>query len=504
MNILRKIFRFKGFWISMSMAFLFSALLYFEATSVLNTIELKSVDLRFLLRGPVEPSGSVAIAFVGEKSIKELGRWPWSRKLIAQLIQALNEYGAKTIGFDVLFTDPEVSPDLGRLKELSGSFVTLGLMNDSPGNQAFFDELMEAREQSDNDVLMASVMEDWGNVVLAMAFMHSRKKPEDFPSYLVDAAYDSFSKESELKRFEPLTYNGRILPVPVLANATKNLGFVNSFTDPDGALRREMMVINHDGALFAPLGLRIAQAYLGVDTEDVTLYANEKITLGPNAIPVNSEGFALINYYGPNYTIPSYPVVDILRGRVAPEELKNKAVIVGGAALGMADLWPSPFSPALFGVEKQATVVENILRNDFLRCPTWVTYVNIAALLFLGVLMGIVLPSLTTMWAIPFALICFLTYSGVVQFAFVKYRLLLNFTCPALQIVLVYTAISAYRYLTEERDRKFLQATFASYLAPELIEEMFNTKTIPELGGEARTITAYFTDIEDFSGFSDM
>ena len=502
-NVMRRIFKFKGFWISMSIAFLFSALLYFDATCVFNTIELKSVDLRFLLRGAVEPRGSVAMAFVGEKSIKELGRWPWSRKLIAQLIQTLNEYGAKTIGFDVLFTDPEVSHEFGKFKELSESFISLGLMNDSPDHQAFFDELMEAREESDNDALMASVMEDWGNVVLGMAFVPSKKKPEDFPPYLVDAAYVSFGKESDLKRFEPLTYNARILPVPVLANATKNLGFVNSFTDPDGALRREMMAINHDGAFFAPLGLRIAQAYLGVDTEDVTLYANERITLGGNVIPVNSEGFALINYYGPNYTIPSYPVVDILRGRVAPEKLKNKAVIVGGAAIGMADLWPSPFSPALFGVEKQATTVENILQNDFLRCPTWVTYVNIAAVLFLGVLMGIVLPSLTTMWSIPFALICFLTYSAVVQFAFVKYRLLLNFTCPALEIVLVYTAVSAYRYLTEERDRKFLQVTFASYLAPELIEDMFNSKTMPELGGEARTITAYFTDIEDFSAFSE-
>lgn len=502
-KVIRSVFRFTVFRISIAISLLFSALIYFNATSVFDAVEMKTVDLRFFFRGPIQPSGDVAIALVDEKSITALGRWPWSRKIIARLIQALNEYGAGIIGFDVLFTDPEVTPELAELNALSELFIDLGLMNDSTQSQTFFDELMEAREVADNDALMAAAMEHRANVVLGMAFIPSHDKPEPVPPYLANAAFVSFENSDGLKEFAPPLYNGRILPLPALSRAAKTMGFVNSFTDQDGALRRETMTINHDGALFAPLGLRIAQAYLGIQSDNVTLHAGERITMGERVIPIDSRGFSLINYYGPNYTIPCYPAVDILHRRISPDKLRNKVVIVGGAAVGIADLWPTPFSPAFMGVEKQATIVENVLQDNFIQSPERLKYLNIGLVLFFGVLMASVLARARTAWAIPFSMVCFSAHSAVVQFAFANHRILLNFTCPALEILLIYTAVSAYRYLTEERDKRFLRETFRNYLAPELIEDMFKSKTMPELGGEAKTITAFFTDIEGFSAFSE-
>jgi adenylate cyclase len=489
--------------ISMSLAGLFTLLLLVNATFLFDFIERESVDMRFVLRGVAEPSGHVAIAFIGEESIKALGRWPWSRRVIADLIQTLNDYGARVIGFDVLFIDPEVSPDLAKLKALSDSFTALGLLTEAPARQAYFKELQSARQAADYDARMAEVMAKEGNVVLAMAFLPGPEQNEPFPKFLEKGAYVSFRKQDEIKNFYPPKYNDRALPLPVLADAAANLGFLISEPDPDGALRHEMMTINHEGMIFAPLGLRVAQIYLGLDNPELNLYFNDKITLGDREIPIDSEGLALINYYGPSYTFPSYAVVDILERKVPPEKLNGKAVIVGGAAVGMADLWPNSFSPSFPGVEKQATIVDNILQNNFLRQPRALKYVDIALVLFFGLLMGLILPGLRTLWSIPFSLGCFILFAALVQFAFVHYRVLLNFSLPALQILLAYAFISAYRYFAEERDKRFLQATFSTYLDPELIDEMYNKREIPRLGGEARNITAYFTDIESFSSFSE-
>ncbi|MBW2330686.1 MAG: adenylate/guanylate cyclase domain-containing protein [Deltaproteobacteria bacterium] len=96
------------------------------------------------------------------------------------------------------------------------------------------------------------------------------------------------------------------------------------------------------------------------------------------------------------------------------------------------------------------------------------------------------------------------TYILLCQYLFSHLGAWLNIVYPVgVVLVPTYVSLTGYKYLTEERDKRFLKATFSSYLAPELIDDMYKSKTMPELGGEARTITAYFTDIEGFSTFSE-
>jgi len=488
----------------MAIAIMFIILPFTPVGSIFDFIHHESLDMRFLLRGPVKPSGKVVIALVDQKSINAYGRWPWSRSLIARIIETLKESGVKTIGFDVLFPDPEVPHELAQFKKLAESYLTLGLLDESRKSRKFYNKIIEAGKAFDKDALMASKMEEFGNVVLGMAFLPSHEEAEPLSNdLLLKMAYLSFANQDELGIFEPNIFENRTIPVPVLARAAKSMGFVNTDTDTDGALRYEYMVINHDGAFFAPLGLRIVQAYLGLNNEDIVLHFNKKVTIGASDIPIGSNGSALINYYGPAFTFPSYPVADILQGKIPTDKLKDKVVLVGGAVVGFADLWPTPFSPAFYGVEKQATVVENILQNEFLSDPLWVQYFNIAVILFLGLILGITIHRLSNLWAILFSITCLVAYSAAVQIAFVKYRLVLNFTFPALQIIFTYMVIAAYRYFIEERDKRFLKSTFENYLAPEVIDNMYKSKSVPELGGESRNITAYFTDIQEFSSFSE-
>jgi adenylate cyclase len=463
----KHVLKSRGFWISMIITALFGALVILNATSIFDIIEMKSNDIRFQLRGETKPSGNVAIALVDEHSIDAIGRWPWSRKIIAALINRLNEYGAKTIAFDVLFTEPEVSPELGILNQLTDVFIQQGLLNDSPGNQVFFEELMEARNESDSDMLMATVMNEKGNVILSMAFLDTLSESgKPLPGNVARAAYAKVEPAAAGDRTGyARKLNDYIAPLPVFAKEADSLGFVNSFPDPDGAFRRELMVIQYRSHYFASLGLKAAQLYLDIPDDDVTLYLNKKIAMGSKEIPLDKENFVRINFYGSNNVIPNYSIIDILTGELDPELFKDKAIIIGGAAAGIEDLLPNPFSPVFRGVEKQATIVENIIQDNFIHQPYHQKYIEII---------------------------------------FVEHNMLLNFSCPILQIVLIYVTISAYRYFSEEKDKKFLKATFQSYLSPELIDEMHANRAHPKLGGEVRNITAFFTDIQGFSTFSEL
>src|SRR5919108_6257344 len=74
---------------------------------ILDLIELKTYDLRFLSRGHVPPSPAVVMAVIDEKSLDAEGRWPWPRSKIAALVDILSQDGARAIGFDIVFSEPD-------------------------------------------------------------------------------------------------------------------------------------------------------------------------------------------------------------------------------------------------------------------------------------------------------------------------------------------------------------------------------------------------------------
>ncbi|MCK4389259.1 MAG: adenylate/guanylate cyclase domain-containing protein [Desulfobacterales bacterium] len=504
MKILRHIFKVNAFKISLIITALICLAIYYRFDlPFVESLELKSYDVRFKLRGVKEPSGKVAIVAIDDKSIELIGRWPWPRSAFAELIARLYEAGVKTIGFDLLFTEPDQSPELESIDALIQSFLDLGLLRPNDNSEIFFNELMEAAESADNDAMLAAVTKEVGNVVFSMAFVPSKDEPEGFAPYLLDSAYESFGNEEGLASFDPVSLNGTLLPIPVLGDAAAVLGFVNFIPDIDGAMRRGIVVLEHGGALFAPLGVRIAQNYLNLDNEDIAVHFGKRVEVGPCAIPIDRKGMSYINYYGPNYTIPYYSVVDVLSGEIGPERFEGKIVLVGGAAVGLGDLWPNSFTKSFWGVEKQATIVENILDENFMRRPDRVVYVDIAIIVALGLLLGLVLPVLRQLWTIPFTLLIVVLLCGANQYVFVNHRIWLLFVYPMIEIGLVYSGISAFKYLTEEREKKKIKGAFEQYMNPSVVRRVMEHPELLKLGGEKRELSVLFSDIRGFTSISE-
>ena len=501
---------------------------------VLQRLDLLASALRFRARGIKAPSGEVVIAAIDEKSIDQLGRWPWPYTMQAQLVDRLVEYGAAAIGYDVVFSSSDTSAGVENLRTIQDKLRADSGVSDGEA-MAF---LERAVAEADHDRIFAEAMQRSGRTVLGYFFHWNRDdvvhlREVELERYLQNirgSKYDAIIKAGgtqiqHLALPSAWAVESSIAP---LSMAAWGGGFFNSSPDFDGVNRRYRLIVKYrnfvdvageQDYLFAPLGVRVLERYL--QTQDRK--ASTTFWIGPDGvtrvgiqsgkgtyvIPTDWKGQMLINHLGPSTPRPLFPrysIADILAGRheaAPPEAFRDKMVLVGATALGLVDLRVTPFDPNFPGVELHATVIDNMLRGDFLVEPWWADVYTGGMIFVLGILLTFALPRLGAAWSGLSAVLVLLASLAVNYGLFIAEGLRLNLVYPLLVAVVVAGGMTLYRYVIEEKDKRFIRKTFETYLSPALIERMVQNKTMPKLGGESGVHSAYFTDIASFSSFSE-
>ncbi len=228
----------------------------------------------------------------------------------------------------------------------------------------------------------------------------------------------------------------------------------------------------------------------------------QRLECGPAVrIPLTPDNTHIITYFGPgSETFRKYSYSDIYENRVQGG-LSGKIFIVGSSAPGMFDLIHAPLNRQYPAVEVHASLIRSFLSNTFVtRLPSWSDQV---LALLAGMLIGTVAFAFGPLLGALAAVVGCIVYGFVAISVFSESRLWIEMARPILTVMLSYAAVMSYRYMTEEKDRKFLQSTFKTYLSPEIIDTMYRQKQFPKLGGEERVCSAYFTDIQSFSTFSE-
>lgn len=510
-NPIRVIFSLNPFSITFFIT-LGVCILFYIGVPILEMIELRSYDLRFISRGERRPSPHVLIAVIDEKSLDTEGRWPWPRSKIAQLIRKLSDKGAKVIGFDIGFIEPDENSNIKFIQELERYLKKNNL------NSHKIEKFLETSKLiADQDLALArAIRESKAKVVLGYFFHMSKKSlkytltEEHIKEQLLrlkNSRYPMvFYEDKSLKSSPFINAYAPESNLKIISDAAPSAGYFNMFPSRDGVVRRFPLVINCRGESYMPLSVRSLWEYL--DRPPLMIRVSsigiEGIQLGERFIPTDEHGQMLINYLGPGGTFPHISIGDILRDKVPDEIFKDKIVLVGATAIGIYDMRNTPFDPVFPGVEIHATVIDNIINGNFLSKPSWTEIFDVVAILVLGFITGFIASRVSPLKGIIFSSVLFALHIFVTQYLFVNRGVWLNMVYPLLTVLLVFMGISIYHYLIEEKDKRFLHATFKSYLSPELIDQMVQNKTMPELGGEAKVITAYFTDIQSFSTFSEL
>jgi adenylate cyclase len=408
-------------------------------------IELKMLDYRFLLRGKTDISRDIVLVSIGEKDIEILGRWPWPRKYHSDLIQILNMYGAKVVGYDILFSEPD-------------------------------------KEDQESDRCLASTVAESGNVCFPMAFGKGGAK------------------------------GAHLLPIPQLRQACAGTGFVNVFPDEDGIIRRTPLRVSGRSVF----GLELARRFLGVKEGGIRLLPEKAVILtlpgGEKvSIPVDENNRMMVNHAGLTTDWPWLHFVQIIMAFMEDQKkgkpsidlrfLKDKIVLVGSTHTGMPDIVETPFGKSSYGVELHASLINSILGRNFIRpLPSWIDF-----LVYLFVVLGtaVILHGFPPLKGGIFSVAILLTLVLFAYVLFSKFHIWLKVVKPVFGLGAVYLTGVLYHLMTVQRKERQVRRAFRHYVSPAVVSELIKEPERLRLGGETKEVTILFSDIREFTSFSE-
>lgn len=477
--------------------------------SFLDVMEKKTIDIRFSIRGPVQPQAPIVIAAIDEKSVHAEGKWPWPRKKIAALVSKLAQAGCKIIAFDVIFSEPESSDTLHAIQLIENKVRQLKLDND-----VLSDYFLSLKQKTDSDNALAAALKNADAKIVLGYFLKtgdtnqipaSSQETETHRQNNRQSRYDYVRSHSSSNA--PLHFwqaSGFESNIQQFSQNSEYTGYFNMSPDTDGVIRWLRAVYQFGDELYAPLALKVVQAY---KNSAISIEAAENmlktIEIDDISIPTDIGGEIMINYRGKSHTFLHIPVTDILNDKIDRSQLRDKIVLIGATAVGIYDMRVTPFSETFPGVEIHANLIDTILNRDFLYKPEYGKLLDIIAIILAGFIpCGV----LVRTGALSSAIISIFFFGGYImfcQYVFSTTGWVLNMVYPLSTLVLVYIAITAHKYVTAERKKQFIKNAFSTYLAPSVVKEIIKTPHKLNLGGEQRDITAFFSDVQGFTAISE-
>ena len=485
-------------------------IMFFIDAPFLRFMELKALDLRMVSKGKLPAGGETVIAAIDEKSLGELGRWPWPRTTVARLVDKLKGYGAKAVGFDIVFSEPDQNSSLGAIVDLTNEVKRIGIKDNRVQGL-----LNKKKLVADTDAALAKTIKRAKNVTLGYFFLKSSKEAEHLSEKDIEAAGENIANSRyqmiqgetspDVSALVNVTAYSAVTNLKLLSDAAENSGYFNAFPDSDGTIRWSPLVMRFQDNYYLPLSMSLLVQYLDwpMVTLNMAKFGIEGIKIGDINIPTSETGRMLINYLGPGKTFPHYSISDIIKGRLSPDTFKDKIVIVGATAIGIYDLRVTPYSSVYPGVEIHATAIDNILHGNFLHRSSGTSLLDICAIVFFGLLIGIAVPRVKAVQGMVLSLVVLIAFVLINTFIFSRYNLWLNIIYPALTMIVIYLGITVYRYITEEREKKKIRGAFQYYLTASVINEMLKDPSKLKLGGDKKDLTVLFSDIRGFTTISE-
>ncbi len=431
--------------------------------TMVENLQSKAINTLFNLRGKVTPPDtSIVVVAIDDQSLASLpAKLPYPRSYYVTMLDHLTAAGARLIVFDIEFT--EVSAE-------------------RPGE----------------DLALAAAIKRSGKVVLA------GKVVLDIGSRLID--------------------NQHILkPVAPLLQSGASVGLVNVVEDTDGFIRSYILFQQAGGETWYTLAVQAARVLTGETGGQVLAGEPAPLRAGGIPIPFSRRNTMWINFRGPARTFRTYSLASVLDDTAFALEgdedtdifdrylewgtFRDKIVLVGASAEELQDNKLTPYfewegvKQKMPGVELHANALSTLLRGDFIRAlPEWVT---LLLALLLAFSTGLVARWVQGVRGLAIVLGIALLFAIAVLLSFTRLHLILPITAPLISLALAVVGQMSYQVAVEQREKKYIRQTFQQYVAPTVVEKMLSSGERPSFGGERKELSVLFSDIRNFTRYSE-
>jgi adenylate cyclase len=471
---------------------------------LISRFENIAYDIRLLLTMPKTIDDRIVIVEIDEKSLAEEGRWPWPRDRVARLVdQLFDHYGVTLVAFDVVFAEPEETSALALLEELEGEQAAK-----SPALAGRFRQL---RSRYDHDKTLVEAL-DGRNVILGVFFSGDDASVGAHAAGVLPAPL-----------FPRGSFTGRRIPFVSATGYASNLadlqskafatGHLMSMADGDRLVRRVPMLYEYDGDYYESLSMAVARNVLGVNGV-IPGYPDESragrsyselewLEIGDRDIPVDARVSALVPFRGSKGSFPYVSATDVINGAAPAAVLDGRIALIGATAAGLLDLRATPVQADYPGVEVHANMIAGIIDGTIKENPAYTLGAEFLLVLVSGLLMALLLPVLSPIWAGAMTLVL-LAGIGTANMVVWQYG---GFVFPLATSVLMILALFLfnmwYAYFFEARGKRQLAGLFGEYVPPELVEEMSQHPDSFTLESQLRELTVLFSDVRDFTSISE-
>ena len=327
-------------------------------------IRVRTFDTFQRFDSRVKTAKPVAIVDIDEKSLAKLGQWPWPRTRIADLVTNLTKLGAVVIAFDIVFSEPDrLNPDVAADTIRNLDEETRARLRALPSNDQLFADAMRHSRVVLGESGLPYVLTELDKTLPVTGLAMLGEEPQPFM----------------------LDFPGLLRNVPVLEHAAAGRGLFTIKPERDGIVRRVPMMMQAQGATMPSLSFEMLRVATGTDTIFIKADKAGIKSIGVKGfeIPTDRNGQLWVHFahYDPSLYVSA---LDVLEGRVTPEKIARKLVLIGTSAVGLNDIKTTPVDPAMPGVEIHAQVLESALTRAVLSRPTYGIIVEFGAAMLLG------------------------------------------------------------------------------------------------------------------------
>jgi adenylate cyclase len=417
-----------------------------------------------LSSNPPAPSGQVVVVAITSETLNRLGRWPWPRARLAGAVAQVAATHPAALGLDFVLSD-----------------------DDPAGSRALADILAPAALSllPDGDAALQSALALVPTVLGAALSDHPQPAPPPLTPLLLAGP-----------PIATTPWTATALEAPTHQTA-QGLGVVSLHGEASGLVRRApLLVLAGDAA--AP-GLAVDILRLAQSASALQLGAGG-LGIGQIHWPLGTSADLRIRPTDPARWALRTITLDQL---AQPHDFAGKIVLMGLTAPEAATLRPTAVTPLAPSVQIQADALETLLSSRPLLRPERAVPIEIAATLTLSLLTLLAALTLPPVAAFATSLALPAAFATAVMVAWHQLGLALDPATPALIAATTGLVATAFGLITARRRAAALRRRFERHLSPAIVARIAAQPGLTRLPGEAREVTAMFTDLQGFSAIAE-